>query len=240
MAETTDNRLRLLVERYERLTEELQGILQDRRDVIAEAKAVGYDGPTFRKLIARRAMKPDDRAEADALLAAYEAALGMDGEAAEAALDRVSPDAHALATLLLAEQIDGLSEPDQAQALVDHVLFILDVHAEIRELKGQENARKKLVKGEGFDAKQISATVRWFEKVAKHGLQAMQLGEQTFRLYRGTVDSHAGTISAATDDPRLAALFTPPQAKAPSAKLRNLSTARAAAEMARRALNGDI
>lgn len=240
MAEATDNRLRLLVERIERLLEERRGISEDIRDVYAEAKAVGYDAKTIRKLIARRAMKPDDRAEADAVLQVYEAALGMGGAAAEAALDRVSPDAQAMATLLLAEQIDGIGEPEQAQALVDHVLFLLDLHAEIRELRAQEAARKVLAKNEGFDPKQLGATVRWFEKVAKHGLQAMQLGEQTFRLYRGTVDGHAGATSVATDDPRLAALFTPPQAKAPSAKIRNMNTMRAAAEMARRAVNGEI
>ena len=38
-----DDRLRLLIERVERLDEERKGISDDIRDVYAEAKAVGYD-----------------------------------------------------------------------------------------------------------------------------------------------------------------------------------------------------
>jgi uncharacterized protein (UPF0335 family) len=41
MAETTDDRLRLLIERVERLEEEKKGIADDIRDVYAEAKSVG-------------------------------------------------------------------------------------------------------------------------------------------------------------------------------------------------------
>lgn len=43
MAEATDDRLRLLIERVERLEEEKKGIGDDIKDVYAEAKAVGYD-----------------------------------------------------------------------------------------------------------------------------------------------------------------------------------------------------
>ncbi len=41
MATTTDDRLRLLIERVERLEEEKKGIADDIRDTYAEAKAVG-------------------------------------------------------------------------------------------------------------------------------------------------------------------------------------------------------
>lgn len=78
MPETTDDRLRLLIERVERLEEEKKGIGDDIRDVYAEAKAVGYDPKIMRKVIALRKMKPDDRAELEALLDTYKAALGMD------------------------------------------------------------------------------------------------------------------------------------------------------------------
>ena len=44
MATATDDRLRLLIERVERLEEEKKGIADDIRDTYAEAKAVGYDG----------------------------------------------------------------------------------------------------------------------------------------------------------------------------------------------------
>ncbi len=77
MAETTDDRLRLLIERIERLSEEAQGIRDDIKDVYLEAKAVGYDVKVLRQVIRLRKMKPDDRREMEAVLDAYMAALGL-------------------------------------------------------------------------------------------------------------------------------------------------------------------
>jgi uncharacterized protein (UPF0335 family) len=73
----TDDRLRLLIERVERLEEEKKGIADDIRDVYAEAKAVGYDAKIMREVVKLRKMSPDDRAERDAILDTYRAALGM-------------------------------------------------------------------------------------------------------------------------------------------------------------------
>ena len=67
MAETTDDRLRLLIERVERLEEEKKGIADDIRDTYAEAKAVGYDAKIMRQIVRLRKMKPDDRAEMEAM-----------------------------------------------------------------------------------------------------------------------------------------------------------------------------
>lgn len=77
MAEVTDDRLRLLIERIERLNEEKRGIQDDIKDVYQEAKAVGYDTKILRAVIRLRAMKPDDRAEYQAILDTYCAALGL-------------------------------------------------------------------------------------------------------------------------------------------------------------------
>ncbi|MBA3055801.1 MAG: DUF2312 domain-containing protein [Sphingomonadales bacterium] len=77
MAETTDDRLRLLIERVERLEEEKKGIADDIRDVYAEAKAVGYDAKIMRQIVRLRKMKPDDRSEMEMLLDTYKAALGL-------------------------------------------------------------------------------------------------------------------------------------------------------------------
>lgn len=77
MAETTDDRLRLLIERVERLEEEKKGISDDIRDVYAEAKAVGYDAKIMRQIVRLRKMKPDDRSEMEMLLDTYKAALGL-------------------------------------------------------------------------------------------------------------------------------------------------------------------
>jgi uncharacterized protein (UPF0335 family) len=73
----TDDRLRLLIERIERLEEEKKGIADDIRDVYMEAKAVGYDPKIMRQIVRLRKMKPDDRSEQDMLLDTYKNALGM-------------------------------------------------------------------------------------------------------------------------------------------------------------------
>ena len=77
MATTTDDRLRLLIERVERLEEEKKGIADDIRDVYAEAKAVGYDAKIMRQIVRLRKMSPDDRAEMETILDLYKAALGL-------------------------------------------------------------------------------------------------------------------------------------------------------------------
>lgn len=77
MADATDDRLRLLIERVERLEEEKKGVGDDIRDVYAEGKAVGYDTKMMRQLVKLRKMKPDDRREMEMLLETYKAALGM-------------------------------------------------------------------------------------------------------------------------------------------------------------------
>jgi len=73
----TDDRLRTLIERIERLEEEKKGIADDIRDVKAEAKAVGYDTKIITMIVKLRKMKPDERAEQETILDTYKAALGM-------------------------------------------------------------------------------------------------------------------------------------------------------------------
>ena len=77
MAEATDDRLRLLIERIERLEEEKKGIADDICDVYAESKAVGYDPKIMRQVVGLRKMKPDDRSEQETILETYKTALGM-------------------------------------------------------------------------------------------------------------------------------------------------------------------
>ena len=77
MAEATDDRLRLLIERIERLEEEKKGIADDIRDVYAEAKAVGYDTKIMREIVRLRKMDANDRSESEMILDTYKAALGM-------------------------------------------------------------------------------------------------------------------------------------------------------------------
>lgn len=74
----TDDRLRLLVERVERLEEEKTAIADDIKDVFLEAKAVGYDAKIMKQVIRLRKMQPDDRREMETILDLYKSALGMD------------------------------------------------------------------------------------------------------------------------------------------------------------------
>ena len=73
----TADELRQFVERYERLEAEKQDIADQQKEVMAEAKARGYDTKTLRKIIAERKKSPDQIAEEEAILDLYKEALGM-------------------------------------------------------------------------------------------------------------------------------------------------------------------
>lgn len=77
-ANSTEDRLRLLIERVERLEEEKKGISDDIRDVYAEAKAVGYDTKVMKLIVKLRKMRPDDRREMESITDTYKSALGLD------------------------------------------------------------------------------------------------------------------------------------------------------------------
>lgn len=72
-----DDKLRLLIERIERLAEEKKGIADDIRDVYGEGKAVGYDPKIMRQVVKLRAMSKNDREEMEAILDRYKIALGI-------------------------------------------------------------------------------------------------------------------------------------------------------------------
>lgn len=62
-------------ERFERLSEEIGALTEDRKEVMAEAKSMGFDTKILRTAIRRRAMNSADRQKGDALLELYESAL---------------------------------------------------------------------------------------------------------------------------------------------------------------------
>lgn len=74
----SDNQLRLLIERIERLEEEKKAVTDDIGDAYKEGKAVGYDVKIMRRIVALRKMKPEDRREMDMILETYKSSLGMD------------------------------------------------------------------------------------------------------------------------------------------------------------------
>ena len=69
--------LRLLIERAERLEAEKKGIADDIKDVLAEAKARGYDAKAIRQIMAIRKKKPEEYQEETAILELYMTAMGM-------------------------------------------------------------------------------------------------------------------------------------------------------------------
>jgi uncharacterized protein (UPF0335 family) len=80
MTETGHNsneQLRSIVERIERMEEEKKAIAEDIRDIYAESKSGGYDVKALRTIIRLRKQDPNDRAEQDAMLETYMHALGM-------------------------------------------------------------------------------------------------------------------------------------------------------------------
>ncbi len=71
------DQLKAFVERIERLEEDKKSIADDVREVFAEAKASGFDVPALRRVIALRKLDVNERAEQEAILETYLAALGM-------------------------------------------------------------------------------------------------------------------------------------------------------------------
>jgi uncharacterized protein (UPF0335 family) len=77
-ASTSDDQLRLFIERIERFEEEEKGLKDDKRDTYNEAKSHGYDPKIMRQIIRLRKMPVHDRKEMEAILDVYKAALGID------------------------------------------------------------------------------------------------------------------------------------------------------------------
>jgi uncharacterized protein (UPF0335 family) len=71
------DRLKSLIERIERLTEEKKAISEDIKEVFSEAKSAGFDTKIIKKVIKIREMDKNDLDEEQALLETYLSALGM-------------------------------------------------------------------------------------------------------------------------------------------------------------------
>ncbi|MDB6177070.1 DUF2312 domain-containing protein [Paracoccus sp. Z330] len=69
--------LRQFIEQFEQLEAEKKDIAERQKEVMAEAKARGYDTKVMKKIVALRKRDRDDIAEEEALLDMYKEALGM-------------------------------------------------------------------------------------------------------------------------------------------------------------------
>ena len=65
------DRLRSLVERIERLEQEIKELTDDKKDVYAEAKGEGFDVKILREVVRLRKQDKDERDERDSLLDTY-------------------------------------------------------------------------------------------------------------------------------------------------------------------------
>ena len=73
----TAGELRQFVERYERLESERRDLADQMKEVMAEARARGYDVKVLKKLIALRKRDSQELSEEEAILELYKQALGM-------------------------------------------------------------------------------------------------------------------------------------------------------------------
>ena len=73
----TGSELLQFIEQWERLDAEKKDIAEQQKEVMAEAKARGYDTKVMRKVIAMRKRDKDEIAEEEAVLDMYLEALGM-------------------------------------------------------------------------------------------------------------------------------------------------------------------
>ena len=74
---TTNNQIKAIVERIEKLEDEKAMIAEDIKEVYAEAKANGFDPKIIKKIIAIRKQDAEKLKEEQALIETYMDALGM-------------------------------------------------------------------------------------------------------------------------------------------------------------------
>jgi uncharacterized protein (UPF0335 family) len=71
------DQLKAFIERIEHVSEEIDGLAGDRKDIYAEDKGTGFDVKALRKIIALRKKDHAERQEEEAILELYQQALGM-------------------------------------------------------------------------------------------------------------------------------------------------------------------
>ena len=69
--------LKAIIERIERVEEEMKALGDDRKDIYAEARGSGFDVKALRTIVRMRKMDASDREEQETILETYLQALGM-------------------------------------------------------------------------------------------------------------------------------------------------------------------
>lgn len=70
-------RLISLVERIERINEEIAGLTEDRKDIMLEAKSAGFDTKAINHVIKLRKKNASEREMEEELFTTYEHAVGL-------------------------------------------------------------------------------------------------------------------------------------------------------------------
>ncbi|MGB3625890.1 MAG: GapR family DNA-binding domain-containing protein [Henriciella sp.] len=76
LGQAARDKLRLTIERIERLEEEKKEVADQIKDVFGEAKAMGYDVKALREVLRIRRQDRQEREEAEAVVETYLVALG--------------------------------------------------------------------------------------------------------------------------------------------------------------------
>lgn len=75
LGSSAQGQLKSLIARIERLEEDKKAVMEDIKEVYAEAKGVGFDVKVLRKVVSIRKMESHKRAEEEALLDLYLSAV---------------------------------------------------------------------------------------------------------------------------------------------------------------------
>ena len=77
MSELNNERLISIVERIERVDEEINGLKEDRRGIMLEAKSAGFDTKAITHVIKQRRKNKQEREEEEELFTVYEHAVRL-------------------------------------------------------------------------------------------------------------------------------------------------------------------
>ncbi len=75
--QVASSQLRSIIERVERLDEDIAGLNADKKDIFAEARGNGFDVKALKAVLSIRRKDPSERAEHNAIVALYLSTLGM-------------------------------------------------------------------------------------------------------------------------------------------------------------------
>lgn len=136
------------------------------------------------------------------------------------------------------------ADPDTERQLRMLISRVLNLREDRRSITADIAEVLKESRSRGFDSRKITEVCIWLEKVEKNGRDEMLEAEELFRIYRDVAEGPTRPLAeefAEVRDKVLVEIFaSPPEPKAPPKRLKSLNAHRAAAEMAQRALRGDI